>query len=118
MLSTFFSFRGFARGVTCCVEKSASSLGSAAWRALGVWRGGAMTKRFAGVALCVPEGDTWPCEGVCIGLGVCTVVPCRRLDAGRGLDFWVDVGARKRCGEGVCVGISCNAWSIRLWLFE
>ena len=111
MLSTFFSFRGFARGVACCVDGPASSLRSATWLALGACRGGAMTKRFAGVAFCLSWGDTRLCEAVCAGLGVFAVMPWRRLDEGLGLDFWVEVGARKRCGEGVCVGILCSAWS-------
>jgi hypothetical protein len=63
-----------------------------------------MTKRLAVVNF-VTSGS-----GVCVtdvGFGVCGVKPLRRLDGGLGLGFRVDGGgpARKRCGDGACVGI-------------
>lgn len=94
MLSMRSSFRrGFGRGVAFCW---------AFWE-LGV---DAVTKRFAGVGVldCRLDVGVWRDEGVWCVDGGCTR---RRLDGCLSFAFWVEggAGARKRCGEGVCVGI-------------
>jgi hypothetical protein len=40
-------------------------------------------------------------------LGVCAMKPLRRPDCGFAFACWAEggFGARKRCGDGVCVGI-------------
>lgn len=78
---------------------------------------GAMTKRFAGVTFrSSPTSTDTLCEDAPVGFGVCAVKPCLRLDCGFGFDFWVDggAGARKRCGDGVCLGIFVRASGDRI----
>jgi hypothetical protein len=65
-----------------------------------------MTKRFAGVDFVACGSDVSYVTAAAV-FGVCTVKPLRRPEGAFGLGFWVDgaAAARKRCGDGVCVGI-------------
>lgn len=81
---------------------------------LDICRVGAMTKRFAGVTFGVSASASGICLSASVVFGVCAVKPCRKFDWGFGFDFgfWALEGgsdARKRCGEGVCVGIAMQA---------
>lgn len=63
-----------------------------------------MTNRFAGVNFL--NCSSGFCSGFFASVGVCMASALRRLDCGF-FDFCVEggLGARKRCGEGVWVGI-------------
>ena len=110
MLSTRSNFRGgFGRGVGCvCSRAFARPLSALLFpcsSALCVRRCGVTTKRFAGVSCLNCSSGLSRVE--LVGLGVCTASALRRPDWGFGFAFWVDggLGARKRRGDGVCVGI-------------
>ena len=104
MLSTLSNFlRNFGRGVECA---NASSCGSSRLSLVTscVCRGDAKTKRFAGVSF-LNCSSGFGCAFF-IEAGVCIARALRRPDCGF-LVFCVEggLGAKKRCGEGVWVGI-------------
>jgi hypothetical protein len=119
MLSTLSNFlRSFGRGVECA---NASSCGSSrcSLTTSCVWRGGAKTKRFAGVTF-LNCSSGFGCMFF-TDAGVCIARTLRRPDVGF-LVFCMEggLGARKRCGEGVWVGIvratsaiaACSIWRV------
>lgn len=104
MLSIRSNFlRGFGSGVECVnVSSCASSRLSLATPIAG--RGGARTKRFAGVDF-LNGSSGFGCV-VFVDAGVWIASALRRPDWGF-FGFCVEggLGAKKRCGEGVWVGI-------------
>ena len=77
-----------------------------------------MTKRLDGVAFILSEESVTDCLTIDFVSGVCTVMFCLRLDCGFIFGLWLGVDAKKRCGEGVCVGILGGAWILNMsWLY-
>ena len=118
MLSTRSNFLGsFGRGVVCsyCCSCTASflSLPFACSAAMVLCCTGAMTNRFADVN-CLDWSSGF-CSGFCADffaiVCACIASALRRLDWGF-FDFCVEggLGAKKRCGEGVWVGIMEATW--------
>lgn len=113
MLSTRSHFRrGFGRGVSCestlvvCVSCS-SSVAFTGASTLGAARGGGMTNRLADVTFFHCVSGVGACSVRSAGFGVWTAKTLRSPDCSFCLGCCAAVarGARKRCGEGVSVGI-------------
>lgn len=70
-----------------------------------------MTKRFAGTNFL--DSDSVVGSGFAL-LGCCVARALRRLDCGFGVGFCEEDGwgVKKRCGEGVCIGISIATFDL------
>jgi len=118
MLSTRSNFLGsFGRGVvcSCCCSCTAPflSLSFACSAVMVLCCTGVMTNRFAGVNFL--NCSSGFCSDFCAGffalVCACIASALRRLECGF-FDFCVEggLGAKKRCGEGVWVGIMEATW--------
>lgn len=111
ILSRCNSLGGFTRSVDCIFAHPSSAL-SLPLLLFGALCFGATTKRFAGVTLRSSPAGVCASLEERTGLGVCAVKPWRRPDCGFGFALCdvAGLGARKRCGDGVCDGIVVEAF--------